>query len=94
MSNGRGYKHMVQYHYCIGFIHKTLNIPQSYPCNSCHSWFSSDSGPVEGFKTQLKLSMYILSKTILQYRCCETMNMLNLLLKVIFYYTQETVVLK
>ena len=38
--------------------------------------------------------MYILSKTILQYRCCETMNMVILLLKVMFYYTQETVVIK
>ena len=54
MSNGREYKHMVEYYYGGGFIHKTLNSPQLFPCSSCQSWFSSGSGPVEGFITQLK----------------------------------------
>ena len=51
MSNGRECKHMAEYYYGGASIHKTLNIPQSFPSTSCHSWFSSSSGPVEGFIT-------------------------------------------
>ena len=54
MPNVYKCKHMAEYHYGCGFIHKTLNIPQSYPCTPCHSWCSSGSGPIEGFITQLK----------------------------------------
>ena len=64
MSNGCEYIHMVEYHYCIRFIHKTLNIPQSYPCTSCHSWFSSGSGPLEGFITQLNTIKEELEKKV------------------------------
>ena len=43
---------MVESYYGYGFIHKTLSIPQSYPCSPCQSWFSSDSRPFEGFITR------------------------------------------
>ena len=37
---------MVEYNYGGGFIHETLNILQSHPCTSCHSWCLSGSRPI------------------------------------------------
>ena len=54
MSHVHEYNHMKESYYGGGFIHKTLNILQSYPCSSCQSWFSSGSRPVEGFITQIQ----------------------------------------
>ena len=54
MSHVHEYNHMKESYYGGGFIHKTLNILQSYPCSPCQSWFSSGSRPVEGFITQLQ----------------------------------------
>ena len=55
MSNGRKHQNRAEYYYDVGFIHKTLNIPQSYPCTSCHSWCSSLLAQLKDFQHKAEL---------------------------------------
>ena len=78
MSNDHEYKHMVEYYYGGGFIHKTLSIPRSYPCTSCHSWFQVLVTQLKDFKHKAELEMKV---RIVMYVICT--------LQFVFFFLNE-----